>query len=82
MIEMMTLNGAKALGLDDKVGSIEKGKEADIIAMRIYSVPVYNPIATVVYVGTNKYEKIFFFFFYPIFFFFFYPIFFFFPFPW
>ena len=31
VIQMATINGAKLLGLDDKIGSIEVGKEADII---------------------------------------------------
>ena len=30
-IKMATINGAKLLGLDDKIGSIEVGKDADII---------------------------------------------------
>ena len=32
-VRMGTLAGAKALGLDDRIGSIEVGKEADIIAI-------------------------------------------------
>jgi 5-methylthioadenosine/S-adenosylhomocysteine deaminase len=31
VIKMATINGAKALGIDNKVGSIEKGKQADLI---------------------------------------------------
>lgn len=34
IIMAATINGAKALGLDDKTGTIEIGKEADIIAVR------------------------------------------------
>lgn len=34
-VEMATLGGAKVLGLDDKVGSLEVGKRADIIAVDI-----------------------------------------------
>ncbi len=34
-VEMATLGGAKVLGLDDKVGSLEAGKRADIIAVDI-----------------------------------------------
>ena len=34
-IKMATINGAKLLGLDDKIGSIEKGKDADIILVDI-----------------------------------------------
>lgn len=34
-IKMATINGAKLLGLEDKIGSIEEGKEADIIVVDI-----------------------------------------------
>ena len=35
VIKIATINGAKALGLEDKIGSIEEGKEADIIIVDI-----------------------------------------------
>ena len=35
VIKMATINGAKALGLEDKIGSIEVGKCADIILVDI-----------------------------------------------
>lgn len=35
VIKMATINGAKILGLDDKIGSIEEGKDADIILIDI-----------------------------------------------
>lgn len=34
-IKMATINGAKLLGLEQKIGSIEEGKEADIILVDI-----------------------------------------------
>jgi len=51
-LEMATINGAKAMGLDEKTGSLEKGKSADIIAVdfdMIETVPVYDPISHLVY---------------------------------
>ena len=61
-IKMATINGAKALKLDDKVGSIEIGKDADIIIVdmeekldNIKIVPNLNDISNLVYNtnGTN-----------------------------
>lgn len=34
-IKMATINGAKLLGLEDRIGSIEEGKDADIILVDI-----------------------------------------------
>lgn len=52
VLEMATINGARALGLEDKIGSLEAGKCADIIAvdMSDYCVyPTYNPFSHLVY---------------------------------
>ncbi|WP_426710840.1 amidohydrolase [Cetobacterium sp. SF1] len=52
IIEMATIGGAKALNLDHKIGSIEKGKLADIIIVETTSpnmVPNYDPYATLVF---------------------------------
>ncbi len=71
-LEMATINGAKALGLDDKIGSLEIGKLADLAAIRIADVetlPCFDPISHLVYVcgrehvshvwvsGDLRYEK-------------------------
>ena len=51
-LHMVTLNGAKALGLDMALGSIEKGKKADLILIdinKIHSVPIFDPITHLVY---------------------------------
>lgn len=51
-LEMATLNGARAIGLDEKTGSLEKDKSADIIAVdfdMIETQPVYDPVSHLVY---------------------------------
>ena len=52
VINMATINGAKALGLDNITGSIVENKYADIIAVnldRIDTQPCYDPLASLVY---------------------------------
>lgn len=52
IVRMATLGGAKALGLDSMIGSLEKGKRADIISLETKSVnmnPMYDPYSVVVY---------------------------------
>eukprot|EP01104_Vermistella_antarctica_P017777 TRINITY_DN6365_c0_g1_i1.p1 TRINITY_DN6365_c0_g1~~TRINITY_DN6365_c0_g1_i1.p1 ORF type:complete len:461 (-),score=95.51 TRINITY_DN6365_c0_g1_i1:11-1393(-) len=51
LIEMATINGAKALGLADRVGSLEKGKAADIIVVDMNCEPVYNAPYSLVHNG-------------------------------
>lgn len=51
-LEIATINGAKALGLADKIGSLEIGKYADIVAVNLdhfFTQPVFNPISHLVY---------------------------------
>jgi 5-methylthioadenosine/S-adenosylhomocysteine deaminase len=51
-LRMATINGARALGLDGKTGSLEVGKEADIVAVKfdtIEATPVYDPVSHLVY---------------------------------
>lgn len=55
-LRMATINGAKALGIADQVGSIETGKQADIIAVdlgTIEAAPVFDPVSQIVY-ATNR----------------------------
>lgn len=52
-LEMATINGARALGWDDRIGSLEPGKAADLIAVELndlFSAPVYDPVSHLVYV--------------------------------
>ena len=52
ILRMATINGAKALGLDAEIGSLEIGKSADMTAIDLSGIenqPVYNPISQLVY---------------------------------
>ncbi|MBP3157553.1 amidohydrolase [Aliivibrio fischeri] len=52
VIEMATIGGAKALHMEDEIGSLEVGKKADIIIVETQSanmMPSYDPYATLVY---------------------------------
>ncbi len=56
-IKMATINGAKALGKEDQIGSIKVGKQADLISIdlnEIASAPVYDPISHIVYTATRQ----------------------------
>jgi len=56
-VRMATLNGARALGLEQDTGSLEAGKYADIIAIDFSSLemqPVYNPVANLVYSSSRE----------------------------
>ena len=51
-LRMATIDGARALGLHDEIGSIEPGKAADLISIDLShprSQPVYDPASQVVY---------------------------------
>ena len=51
-LEMATINAARALGLEQKIGSLQKGKRADITAINLSATelaPVYHPLSHVAY---------------------------------
>jgi len=51
-LRMATLNGAMALGLEHKIGSLEVGKSADITAIdlsQLHAQPIYDPVSQLVY---------------------------------
>ncbi len=51
-LEMATVNAAKALGLDDRIGTIEVGKQADLVAVKLDELtisPCYDPVSHLVY---------------------------------
>jgi 5-methylthioadenosine/S-adenosylhomocysteine deaminase len=51
-LEMATIGGARALGLGDRLGSLEAGKRADLIVVSMASArqtPMYDPLSHLVY---------------------------------
>jgi 5-methylthioadenosine/S-adenosylhomocysteine deaminase len=57
VLQMATLNGAKALGLDQVIGSLTVGKEADFIAVNldeIETLPVYHPTSQIIYAAARN----------------------------
>ncbi|MBM69328.1 MAG: N-ethylammeline chlorohydrolase [Haliea sp.] len=51
-LHMATLGGARALGLEEQIGSLEQGKLADLIAVDLTgpeTQPLYNPLSQLVY---------------------------------
>jgi len=56
-LRMATLNGARALGLDEEIGSLRRGKSADVVAVHlgdIESSPVYHPVSQLVYACSRQ----------------------------
>lgn len=52
VLEMVTINGAKALGLSSDIGSLETGKKADVILINFdepHLTPTHDPYANIVY---------------------------------
>ncbi|MCL4775328.1 MAG: amidohydrolase family protein, partial [Burkholderiaceae bacterium] len=51
-LRAMTLDAARALGMDDRIGSIEVGKQADLVALDLSGAelaPVFDPVSHLVY---------------------------------
>jgi 5-methylthioadenosine/S-adenosylhomocysteine deaminase len=54
---MATIDGARALGLDARIGSLEPGKRADLIVLdthRPHLVPMYHPASQLVYAARGS----------------------------
>jgi cytosine/adenosine deaminase-related metal-dependent hydrolase len=57
VLEMVTIDAARALGVDDDLGSLEPGKKADIIivdAMKPHMAPLNMPVHRVVYYANGN----------------------------
>ena len=53
VLKMATIQGAKALGLEDKIGSIEVGKKADIIVLDLTNTEIYPTVDLITQVVHN-----------------------------
>ena len=53
-LEMATIRGARALGMESRIGSLEMGKRADLILVDVSGArqtPMYDPVSHLVYVA-------------------------------
>lgn len=56
-LSLATLNGAKALGVDQMIGSLAVGKAADCVAIQldeIETLPLFHPISQIVYAASRQ----------------------------
>ena len=54
LLSMATIDGARALGQEERLGSLEVGKFADLIALDLFhpeTQPLYHPISQLIYAG-------------------------------
>jgi 5-methylthioadenosine/S-adenosylhomocysteine deaminase len=52
ILEMATIDGARAVGLEHEIGSIEAGKKADLVVLKydnFFVNPVHHPVSALVY---------------------------------
>lgn len=57
ILKMATINGARALGLDQEIGSLLSGKAADLVVIKMDDIetqPMYNPISQLVYAAGRE----------------------------
>ena len=57
VLKMATIECARALGMADRIGSLELGKKADIILVdtdRPHLTPLYNPFSQLVYAARGS----------------------------
>ena len=56
-LELATTSGARSLGLENEIGSLEIGKKADIVIinpLKANTTPSYDPVSTLVYSATQE----------------------------
>jgi cytosine/adenosine deaminase-related metal-dependent hydrolase len=57
VLEMATIKGARVLGLQEQIGSIETGKKADLIILNMqkpHLTPTFNPVSNIVYAAEGS----------------------------
>jgi 5-methylthioadenosine/S-adenosylhomocysteine deaminase len=57
VLEMATIGGARVLGLDDKIGTLEAGKRADVVIVNLQQAktqPVYAVESSIVYAASGS----------------------------
>ncbi|KAI0464267.1 hypothetical protein LJB42_001873 [Komagataella kurtzmanii] len=58
IVEMATIVGARAIGKEDHLGSLEIGKKADFISInlanKLYAQPMRDPVSMIVYIATGN----------------------------
>jgi 5-methylthioadenosine/S-adenosylhomocysteine deaminase len=57
VLEWLTIGGARALGLDDEIGSLEAGKKADIVLVDVrkpHLAPLFDPVASFIHAGLSS----------------------------
>ncbi len=57
VLELATAGGARALGLEDEIGTLEVGKRADVVVVdfsRPHLVPVFDPVSHLVYSASGR----------------------------
>ena len=60
MLEALTMGGARALGLAERIGSIEAGKQADLIAVELRAAelaPVFDPVSHLLYAAGREHVR-------------------------
>ncbi len=51
---MATINGARAMGWELRIGSLEVGKQADVVSILLRNTPVFDVFSSLVYVARER----------------------------